>query len=103
MMQRLVVCLCLLAVAASAASHNITLFQPSIFNGTELKLGDYRLEIKDQTVVLKRGKQSIEAAAKVETSDSKFSSTSVRYQNGDGKYRIQEIRLGGTKTRLVFN
>ena len=40
---------------------------------------------------------------KVETAEEKFGSTSVRYQNGDGKYRIQEIRLGGTKTRLVFN
>jgi len=28
---------------------------------------------------------------------------SVKYQNGDGKYRVQEIRLGGTKTKLVFD
>ena len=34
-----------------------------------------------------------------ESGEAKFSSTSVRYKNGDGKYRIEEIRFGGTTTR----
>jgi hypothetical protein len=37
----------------------------------------------------------------VEKSDSKFNTTSVRLSTGD-KPQIQEIRLGGTKTKLVF-
>jgi hypothetical protein len=53
--------------------------------------------------VLSKAGASVEANVKVESAESKFNSTSVRYQNGDGKYRIQEIRLGGTKTKLVFN
>jgi hypothetical protein len=40
---------------------------------------------------------------KVEKAENKFKSTSVRYTNGDGKLTVQEIRLGGTSTRLVFN
>jgi hypothetical protein len=104
MIKKLVTCFCLLAVAvASAASHKLTLFQPSIVNGTELKPGDYNMEINDQTVVIKKGRQTVEAPVKVETADLKFSNTTVRYQNGDGKYRVQEIRVGGTKTRLIFN
>lgn len=89
-------------VTASAASYRITLFQPSVINGTELKAGDYKLEHSDSKVVISKGKQSVEAQVKVEKGEAKYSATSVRYANGDGKYRVQEIRLGGTATRLVF-
>ena len=89
-------------VTASAASHRITLFQPSVVSGTELKPGDYKLEHSDSKVVISKGKQSVEAQVKVESGDSKFSATSVRYANAGGKYRVQEIRLGGTNTKLVF-
>jgi hypothetical protein len=81
----------------------VTLFQPSVVQGTELKAGDYKLNLKDSKVVIANGRQSIEANVKVENSDQKFSATSVRYANGDGKYSVQEIRLGGTKTKLVFH
>ena len=93
-----------LAVASAASSHRITLFQPSLVNGTELKPGDYKVTLQDNNkVVISSGKTSVEATIKTETADSKFSSTTVRYRNGDGKYRLQEIRLGGTTTRLVFD
>ena len=91
-----------LAVASAASTYKVTLFQPSIVNGTELKPGDYKIELKDNTAVISKGKQSVEAAVKTEAADTKFSSTSVRYLNGDGKYRLQEIRIGGTNTKLVF-
>ena len=92
-----------LAVASAANSYRVTLFQPSVVNGTELKPGDYKVTLKDNNkAVLTSGKTSIEANVRQETGDSKFSSTTVRYQNGDGKYRVQEIRLGGTNTKLVF-
>jgi len=38
----------------------------------------------------------------VENADSKFGSTAVRYASGEGN-KVQEIRLGGTKLKLVFN
>lgn len=88
--------------AASAATHKVTLFQASMLNGAELKPGNYKLTVDGNKAVLSSGKQQYEASVKTETADSKFSSTSVRYQNGDGKYRIQEIRLGGTNTKIVF-
>jgi hypothetical protein len=92
-----------LAVASAASSHKITLFQPSLVNGTELKPGDYKVTVQDNNkVVISSGKTSVEANIKTETADSKYSSTTVRYRNGDGKYRLQEIRLGGTTTKLVF-
>lgn len=92
-----------LAAVASARSYSITLYEPSVIGGAELKPGDYRLELKDEKVVISKGKQMGEAPVKVETADSKYSTTTVRYRNGDGKYHIQEIHLGGTNMKLVVN
>ena len=92
-----------LAAIASAKSYSITLYERSVIGGTELKPGDYRLELKEERVVIRRGNQVGEAPVKVETADSKYGSTTVRYRNGDGKYRIREIQLGGTNMRLVVN
>jgi hypothetical protein len=91
-----------LAIASAAATHTVTLFQPTMVGGKELKPGVYKVEVKDSTAVLTQGKESVEAPVKAETADSKFSSTSVRLNNGGGKYRLEEIRVGGTSTRLVF-
>ena len=91
-----------LAIVSAAANYRVTLFQPSIIAGTELKPGSYKIELKDNKAIVKSGKDMVEAAVKVETTNEKFGSTSVRYTNGDGKYHVQEIRLGGTNTKLVF-
>jgi len=104
MMKKLILSLATfaLAVSSAASTHRLTLYQPSIVAGTELKPGEYKLEVKDDKAIISRGKQSVEAPVKAESSESKFSSTSVRYENGDGKYRLQEIRIGGTSTKLIF-
>ena len=91
-----------LMVASAAEKHNITLFQPSFINGTELAPGDYRMELDGDKLVISKGKQKVEASVKTEQADAKFGSTSVRYANADGKYKVQEIRLGGTNRKLVF-
>jgi len=91
-----------LAIASGANSYKETLFQPSIVAGQELQPGTYKVEVKDTTAVISKGKQSVEAPIKSEAGDSKFASTTVRYKNGDGKYRIEEIRFGGTTTKIVF-
>ncbi len=103
-MKKFVFVFLVLALAvASAKTYKITLFQPSVVSGTELKPGDYKLDLQDTKVVIKAGNKTVESTVKIETADSEFSTTSVRYANGDGKYRIQEIRLGGTKTKLIFS
>jgi hypothetical protein len=62
-----------LMVASAAEKHNLTLFQPSFVNGTELAPGDYRMELDGDKVVISKGKN-----------------------------KVQEIRLGGTNRKLVF-
>jgi hypothetical protein len=94
----------ILALAvASAKTYSVRLFQDSVLAGTELKAGDYRIDLTDSKIVLKSGKQVVESAVKVEQSDTKYSATTVRFANADGKYRIQEIRLGGTNLKLVVD
>ncbi len=90
-------------MVASAASYNVTLFQTSVVGGKELKAGDYKVTVDGDKAIISMGKQKVEAAAKIETADSKFSSTSVRYTSEGGKMKIQEIRLGGTNQKLIFN
>ena len=91
-----------LAVASASNSYRVTLFQPSMLGSTELKAGDYKVEVHDNKAVITRGKQSVEANVKSESGTEKFNATSVRYGKADGKYQIQEIRLGGTTTKLTF-
>ena len=89
---------------ASARSYTVSLFQPSIVGGTELKPGEYKVEVNDQKAVITKGKIRTESDVKVEEGDTKFDTTTVRYVSAaDGKVKIQEIRLGGTKTKLVFS
>lgn len=102
MTKKIILSLATLAMALSAETHRLTLFQNTTINGKELKPGDYKVEVKDSKAVISRGKESVESAVRVETTDAKFGSTSVRYVNGDGKSNLQEIRIGGTKTKLVF-
>jgi len=84
---------------ASAASYNVTFYQPVTINGSQLKAGDYKLELKDNSMaVLKQGKSVTEVPVKVENDSQKFSRNAVRM---DGE-KLQEIRLGGTSTRVVF-
>jgi hypothetical protein len=88
---------------ASAASYSVTLFQPSMVSGTELKAGEYKLTIDGDKATITKGKEKVEAVVKMESTENKFPATSVRYSDQGGKMKIQEIRLGGTTTKVVFN
>ena len=88
---------------ASAKSYKVKLFEPAMVGTTLLKPGEYQVEVVDQKAVIRNGKTESQAAVKVETGGVKYDVTSVQYSNGDGKMHVQEIHLGGTKTRLVFS
>ena len=91
------------SMAAAAQTHRVTLFQETLVNGTTLKPGEYKVIVDNGKAVLEKGKSRAEAQVNIETAGSKFSSTTIGYQNGDGQYRLKEIRLGGTNTKLVFS
>ncbi|HVN02914.1 MAG TPA: hypothetical protein VMT86_00785 [Bryobacteraceae bacterium] len=88
---------------ASAANYHLSLVEPSVVKGKELKAGDYQLQLKDNSVIIAQGKHQTEVAAKIETADKKFNRTRVLYNENNGKFSIQEIEIGGTSTKITFD
>lgn len=98
MLKKLLFCFMTAVLVASAATYHVTLFQNSKLNGKTLKPGDYKVEVKDNTVVLTGNREVIEAPARTETADKKFASTTVRY-NSDSE--VTEIQIGGTNKHII--
>jgi len=91
------------AALASAATYRVKLLQPTVIAGTTLKAGDYKLQVQDNKAVFTAGKSTAEAQVKVESADQKFASTSFRYDRAaDGTLKLQEVKIAGTNTKLVF-
>ena len=111
MLKKFVLAFAILALVAAIAgtapsvgnTYRITLLQNSVVKGTELKAGDYRLNVGPEKVTLANGQLSVDMPAKIETVDKKFDVTSIRYTLKDGKQSIAEIRIGGTKTCVQMN
>ena len=47
---------------ASAATINVSFAEPSVVKGTELKAGEYQLNVKENSVVISQGKKKVEPA-----------------------------------------
>ena len=90
------------AVAWAASGYSINFSKPALVGGAELKAGDYKLELNGDKATLRNGKTSVEASVVVETNPNKFDRTSACCLGEDGKYRLQEIRVGGTNTKVTF-
>jgi len=90
-----------LAVASAASNFNLNFYQPTVVNGTTLKVGEAKLEIRENKAIVKQGKTSVEANVKVETGTNKYLYTTVGYKEGDN-HQIKDITLAGTTTKLVF-
>lgn len=91
-----------LAVATAGSAYRVNLYQESVIGGQALKPGEYRVEVKDNKAVIKDGKRLIEADVKLEDNEAKYSTTSVKYHMAEGKANVQEIRVGGSSKKLVF-
>jgi hypothetical protein len=98
---------CFATIAAAFASagerYNVTFHQTTLVAGTQLKPGDYKIEVNGEKATISSGKNKVETPVKVENVDKKYSSTTVRYGTAGANYSIDESRVGGTKTRLVFD
>ena len=91
-----------LAIASAASTYHVTIDNPAWVAGNELKPGDYTVKVDGEKVILKSGKNVVETSAKVEANEKKFDQTTVRMNDENGKEVIQEIRVGGTRTKIVF-
>lgn len=92
-----------IAALAAAANNNfrVDLYQPTVVNGATFKPGEAKVELKDNKIVIKQGKTSVEADVKVEANKNKYQYTTVGYREGDRQH-IKDITVGGTNTHIVF-
>ena len=93
-----------LAVASAANNmrYKVDISESAQINGQAVKPGTYMLELKDNHAVLKHGKTVIDAEARIENADKKYIETTVRYTEAEPASKIDEIRLSGTTTKVVF-
>jgi len=89
--------------AASAATYQVKLLEPTVVNGAELKAGAYKVDVEGNKAVFHIGKKVTEAPVKVETASDKFRDTSFRYDRENGKLKLIEMRIGGSATKLIFS
>src|SRR5690348_1993216 len=90
-----------IAVAFGAANYHVNFNKPAVVGDSELKAGEYKLELNGNKATLTNGKTTVDANVSVETSATKFTETSQCCLES-GKYHLQEIRIGGTNTKVVF-
>ena len=103
MLRKIVFSFAVLGLAlASAKSYRVDVYEPAYAGSTELKAGSYEVSTDGQNAVIRGNKVDSQNPVKVETAERKFDNTSVKYVITGGKRQIQEIHLGGTKTKLVF-
>ena len=103
MLIRIALTIAMIGAIAQAANYHVTLLKPSVVAGKELTPGDYDIALANDKIVISHGRTSVEAAVKTVIADRKYSSTTVRYELKDDKYKVMEIEVGGTKTKLVID
>ncbi len=91
-----------LAAALGASSYSVNLPKPAVVNGTEIKAGEYKVEVNGSKAILKSGKTSVETDVTVDTLPSKAYQSTACCLGEDGKYHLQELRLGGSNIKLTI-
>lgn len=102
MMKRILIAFVGLALpVVCAETYHVTLFKSTIVQGTELKAGDYQVNLQKDQLVIQNGKQKLEVPVKIEKAEKNFGSTAIRYTEDRGKYSLREIQFGGSKTKVL--
>jgi len=96
-------CVFSLGVGLAASSYTVKIVDPTWIGQTELKPGDYKVQLQGDKAQLKMGKTVVEVPAKMENNSSKFSFTQLGTKIVDGKAKLEEIDLGGTNSKIVFS
>jgi len=91
-----------IGVAYAASSYHVTLYKATTVNGTQLKPGDVKVELQGDKVILKQGKTTVESNVTVQNGTQKFADSTVGYNGESSNNQVQEIRIGGTTTKILF-
>jgi hypothetical protein len=97
---RMLLCASLFAVgiASAAAGYKVNLPEKMWVGTTEIKGGDYKVEVVGNQVTFKNGKEMITVPATVENAPSKYSTTEIEATQS----KIHEIHVGGSTAKIVI-
>jgi|HubBroStandDraft_6_1064221.scaffolds.fasta_scaffold1041561_1 hypothetical protein len=87
-----------LGIASAATPYDVTLLDNVSVGKTELKAGDYKLEMQGDKAVFTTGKKTVAVPATLGKSDQPFASTVFVSQHA----KLKEIDLGGTQDKILF-
>jgi len=87
-----------LGLASAAAPYKVKIEAPLSIGSTELKAGEYKVEMQGGKAVFKSGKTVIEIPATMGKSEQKYRWTSVVTEGS----KLQEIDFGGTTENMQF-
>src|SRR5690349_8520770 len=88
----------------SAKTYEIVLSGPTKAGSVQLKAGQYKLKVEGANAVFTdvNSSKSFTTPVKVQNTDKKFDDTKVQTTKDGNVDRIDEIDLGGSKTKLGF-
>lgn len=87
-----------LGVVSAASSYKVNLPQSTWVGGTELKAGEYKVEMQGGQAIFKGDKQNAQAPAVEEKSDKKYQYTTLESKDS----KLSEVHVGGTNVRIVL-
>lgn len=111
MLRKFVLAFTILALAAAFAgtvpthgpTYTITVLQATVVKGATLAPGEYRLKLDNgKAIFTLAGKPVATVDVKVENQAGKIETTSLRFDQVAGQQNLKEIRIGGTRTKLLF-
>lgn len=85
-------------------TYSIKLYENCLLGTSTLEPGEYRFRLAGSRVVVRNvaGKNIARAKVRLEKSGTKFTGTTISGTKTNGRRRIEEIRLGASDTKLVF-
>jgi len=88
----------------SAKTYDIVLSNPTKVGSVQLKPGQYKLKLDGANAIFtdSGSSKTFSTPVKIETGDKKFEDTRVQSIKDTDGDRINEIDLGGSKTKLGF-
>ena len=87
-----------LGIANAASSYKVKVFTPVWVGSTEIKAGEYKVEMMGDKALFKLGKSTVEVPATFAANERKYMSNALVTE---GK-QLVEIDLGGTADKIVF-
>lgn len=88
----------------NAKTYDIVITSPTKAGAVQLKPGQYKLKVEgsNATFTNQDTSKSVTTPVKVETGDKKFDDTKVQSTKDGDVDKLEEIDLGGSKTKLGF-